>query len=276
MPWFSPKTWFQNEKLKSADLNSYIRDNMIDLDARVVAASAAASPSGFIGYTGAAAAPTGWLLCDGSAVSRTTYLNLFNAVGIAFGGGDGSTTFNLPNLKGRVIVGLDSGQTEFDVRGETGGAKTVALAAAEMPIHAHTINEHVHGFATGGQSTSHWHGLGGHYHWVNGVGDHWHQTTRNDHAPPVIAIGSADALTQTNKSIQATSDAGHTTHTSDNGGHDHGNTQGPSGGSDGADRDHSHSGTTYGASDRGTNNQGGGVGHNNLQPYIVLNAIIKT
>jgi microcystin-dependent protein len=78
---------------------------------------------------GAASAPAGWLLCDGSAVSRTVYANLFTAISTTYGVGDGSTTFNVPNLKGRVIVGYDSADTAFDVVGETGGAKTHTHAA---------------------------------------------------------------------------------------------------------------------------------------------------
>lgn len=94
-------------------------------------------PAGNIELTGRSSAPTGWLLCDGSAVSRTTYADLFAAIGTQFGSGNGSTTFNLPNLKGRVPVGIDTGQTEFDVRGETGGAKTVTLTAAESGLRSH-------------------------------------------------------------------------------------------------------------------------------------------
>lgn len=76
-------------------------------------------------FSGAAGSvPAGFLLCDGSAVSRTTYADLYALIGTTYGSGDGSTTFNLPNGKGRVVVGLDSGQTEFDALGETGGAKT--------------------------------------------------------------------------------------------------------------------------------------------------------
>jgi microcystin-dependent protein len=75
--------------------------------------------------------PTGFLLCDGSAVSRVTFSALFAVLGTTYGAGDGSTTFNLPNLKGRVPVGLDTSQTEFDVLGETGGHKL---------LQAHTHN----------------------------------------------------------------------------------------------------------------------------------------
>jgi microcystin-dependent protein len=81
-------------------------------------------PAGMVTQYAGATAPAGWLLCDGSAVSRTTYAALFAALGTSYGAGNGSTTFNVPNLKGRVPVGLDSSQTEFDTRGESGGAKT--------------------------------------------------------------------------------------------------------------------------------------------------------
>lgn len=83
--------------------------------------------------------PENWLLCDGQAVSRTDYALLFSIIGTTYGVGDGSTTFNLPNLKGRVAVGKDSTQTEFDTLGETGGEKTHTLTVEEMPTHDHGI-----------------------------------------------------------------------------------------------------------------------------------------
>ncbi|MEV5068941.1 tail fiber protein [Microbacterium sp. LMI12-1-1.1] len=86
--------------------------------------AATMTPAGSIVAFGGAAAPTGWLLCQGQAVSRTTYADLFEALGTTYGAGDGSSTFNLPNLKGRSIVGVDSGQTEFTPLAKTGGAKT--------------------------------------------------------------------------------------------------------------------------------------------------------
>lgn len=72
---------------------------------------------------GSTTAPTNWLVCDGSAVSRTTYSELFAIIGTSYGAGDGSTTFNLPNKKGRTSVGYDSTQTEFNAIGKTGGSK---------------------------------------------------------------------------------------------------------------------------------------------------------
>ena len=83
--------------------------------------------------------PTNWLLCDGREISRTDYAQLYNVIGTRYGVGDGSTTFNLPNMKGRVPVGLDASQTEFDTLGETGGEKTHTLTVSEMPSHKHTV-----------------------------------------------------------------------------------------------------------------------------------------
>ena len=99
----------------------------------------AAAPAGAIVGYGGDVIPTNWLLCDGSVVSRTTYASLFSAIGTTYGVGDGSTTFGLPDLKGRVPVGRDSGQTEFDTMGETGGAKTHTLSTTEMPSHKHNV-----------------------------------------------------------------------------------------------------------------------------------------
>lgn len=84
-----------------------------------------------------ATAPENWLICDGSAISRTDYSELFNAIGTTFGEGDGSTTFNLPNIKGRTIVGLDAEDTDFNAIGKTIGEKTHTLTVAEMPEHTH-------------------------------------------------------------------------------------------------------------------------------------------
>lgn len=98
------------------------------------------SPTGSISMFAGSSAPTGYLLCDGSAVSRTTYADLFTVIGTTYGTGDGSTTFNLPNLKGRVPVGRDANDTSFDVLGETGGEKSHKLVVSEMPKHTHRLS----------------------------------------------------------------------------------------------------------------------------------------
>ena len=81
-------------------------------------------PAGSIIQWSSNTAPPNWFICDGSAVSRALWPSLFAVIGTTYGAGDGSTTFNLPDLRGRVAVGRDGSQTEFDVLGETGGSKT--------------------------------------------------------------------------------------------------------------------------------------------------------
>ena len=94
-------------------------------------------PVGSIVQYGGTNAPAGWLICDGSTISRTKYVDLFNAISTSYGVGDGSTTFNLPNLKGRVAVGLDTNDEDFNELGKTGGEKKHTLTIDEMPAHNH-------------------------------------------------------------------------------------------------------------------------------------------
>ncbi len=79
--------------------------------------------------------PKNWLLCNGQAVNRTEYSELFSTLGTKYGTGNGSTTFNLPNLKGKVAVGLDVNDTEFNTLGKTGGEKKHQLTINELPEH---------------------------------------------------------------------------------------------------------------------------------------------
>lgn len=88
--------------------------------------------------------PPLFLACDGQAVLRSTYALLFAEIGTAYGSGDGSTTFNVPLLKGKVTVMRDTAQAEFDTLGESGGAKTHTLTTAQLPSHSHTITDPGH------------------------------------------------------------------------------------------------------------------------------------
>ena len=111
-----------------------------------------AMPSGAVMPYAGASEPSGWLLCFGQAVSRTTYAALFAVVGTTYGVGDGSTTFNLPDLRGRVVAGQDnmggtsanrltnqSGGVDGDVLGAAGGAETHTLTTAQLAAHSHEV-----------------------------------------------------------------------------------------------------------------------------------------
>lgn len=106
--------------------------------------------SGMVMPYAGSSAPTGFLLCGGQAVSRTTYSGLFAVVGTTYGVGDGSSTFNLPDLQGRVVAGKDdmSGSSanrltdqtnglNGDTLGATGGTETQDLSIAQLPAHSH-------------------------------------------------------------------------------------------------------------------------------------------
>lgn len=97
-------------------------------------------PAGIVMPFAGSTAPQGYLLCDGSAVSRTDYADLFTAIGTTYGAGDGETTFNVPDLSGRVIIGV----SQSHALGTTGGEATHVLTEQELPAHSHTVPAHGH------------------------------------------------------------------------------------------------------------------------------------
>jgi microcystin-dependent protein len=177
-------------------------------------------------------APDGYFLCDGSAVSRSIYTELFNVIGTTYGVGDGSTTFNLPNLKARVAVGKDSASSYAVNLGDTGGEYEHKLTIPEMPAHVHT--------GVTDPSGLHNHGITDPGHTHSYVNQPYQQGCDN-------ALDTEKAADNVNQS--------HTTTSS---------TTGITINNDGT---HTHTFTT--------DSTGGDQPHNNLQPYIVLNYIIK-
>jgi microcystin-dependent protein len=97
-------------------------------------------PTGTLLQYAAATAPTGYLICNGTAVSRTTYSALFAVLSTTYGTGDGSTTFNLPDLRGRVAVGLGS-NASVNALGTSDGV----TEPNRRPQHRHTPHSHTYG-----------------------------------------------------------------------------------------------------------------------------------
>jgi microcystin-dependent protein len=192
-------------------------------------------PTGTLHQWTTATAPQGYLLCQGQAISRTLFVNLFTAIGTLYGAGDGSTTFNIPDLRGNVPVGKSSSGT-FSTLNNKGGAETVTLSLTQIPSHTHIQNEHNH------TQNEHNHSQNAHNHIFsenallvsNTIG--FAQTSAINGNGFDISPNSSGFTTATNNATTATNQA--TTATNQN--------------------------------------AGGGLAHNNLQPYIVLNYIIKT
>jgi microcystin-dependent protein len=206
-------------------------------------------PVGAINAYGGASAPAGWLLCDGSQVSRTTYNGLFNIIGTNYGAGDGSTTYNVPDLRQRFPLGRAAAGTG-SVLGSTGGAIDHTHSGG---VHAHSISD------DGGHS----HTVDSHDHTIENDGDHSHSTP--DHVHGISGAGNAAAGADVTVRASSTqSDGGDTTST--NGDHDHGGATGAEDPGTSTNGSHSHGGTTG-------DEASGETGSAN-PPYAVVNYII--
>jgi microcystin-dependent protein len=170
-----------------------------------------------IPYGGSVVPDANFMFANGQAISRSIYATLFSRFGTTYGSGDGSSTFNVPNLQQRVPVGVGSGYT----LGTTGGSATHTLIENELPAHNHQMN---------------------HTHTINDPGHiHTYQS------PDIIPDGERDNNTQFGETSTSTATSSNTT------------------------------GITVNdlAANTRTGNIGGGAAHNNMQPYIVLNYIVK-
>jgi microcystin-dependent protein len=119
--------------------------NNIEITSAVTSPVASSTPSGVVLDFAGSMAPSGWLMCDGAAISRSLYVSLFQAIGTTFGVGDGSTTFNIPDTRGRTSIGSGTG-TGLTARtlGQLVGEETHILTVPEMPSHTHLQNPHLH------------------------------------------------------------------------------------------------------------------------------------
>jgi len=125
---------------------------------QLAAAPSVGAPVGAIQQYAGSSAPTGWLLCYGQAISRTIYAALFSVISTTYGSGDGSTTFNLPDCRGRTMAGLDnmggSDANRIDwsnTLGTSGGEQNHTIAKAELPNYALPVTDpsHHHTYTAG-------------------------------------------------------------------------------------------------------------------------------
>lgn len=273
-----------------------LADGTASTDAATVGqAVVSAVPIGAVLDWAGATSPSRYMLCHGQAISRSTYSDLFAVIGTTYGAGDGSSTFNLPDCRGRVNVGKDDmGGTaagrvtaagvgvSANVLGATGGAQNIILTSGSMPAHSHIATASVEGWHThtGGTSVagSHGHeawtgtaGLHGHPGSIGSAGEHSHGGVLRSAGitgSPVVSAGVLGTL-------GATDGAGAHTHPltiEQNGDHSHSVGIGTNG-------SHSHSFSTDGDGNHShiitVQNAGGDGGHNNVQPCIVFNKIIR-
>jgi microcystin-dependent protein len=141
----------------------------------------------------------GWIYCDGRAVSRTTYSALFAAIGGYYGVGDGSTTFNVPDLRGRVLAGSDDGVgrlSGFSLAVSSGSQICQLTDPGQLPYHNHGGGDHAHGASQAG----HQHSVGGILSNANQApgaqyGPSWQfQTVYTDWQQPAVYIGNSGAI----------------------------------------------------------------------------------
>jgi microcystin-dependent protein len=198
-------------------------------------------------YAGSADPDAAWMICDGRAISRTTYAALFALISTTYGAGNGSTTFNIPDTRGRGTIGSGTGAgLTARTRGATGGEETHVLTLAENgphthagPSHTHTTPDHVHAIS------DHAHGAQSPYpHFLmnNGglTGTHWAWAANT-------SVGGAPSI-----GIASVS------------------------GASGPGATQSGGGATTGSGGTGaTSSSGSGTAHNNMQPWLAVPKIIR-
>lgn len=175
--------YFNEERLQAFDFSG--------------ATGVSAAPIGSIMAYAGTAAPSGWHICDGSALSRATYADLFGVIDDTYGEGNGVSTFNIPDFRGRFPLGRSfSGRTLYAntmTLGETGGEELHTLDELELPSHNHVQNAHTHEMGVHNHSgyTAY---TGGHEHAENFGADWYFTITTNEnheeYAVPLPGTGA--------------------------------------------------------------------------------------
>ena len=178
---------------------NHLRDGSVTEAKLATSAISALIPAGSVMPYAGSSTPSNWLLCYGQAVSRTTYATLFSAIGTTYGTGDGSSTFNLPDLRGRVAAGKDNmggsaasrltsgsaASIDGATLGTAGGAQEHTLTAAQsgLPAHTHTVTTMYEDTAGGSQLQT------------------WHTGTGADHTTSSASADASAAHTNTQPTI---------------------------------------------------------------------------
>ena len=215
-------------------------------------------PTGTVSAFAGSAAPTGYALCDGSAVNRTAQASLFGVIGTTYGAGDGSTTFNLPDLKGRVVAGL--GGSLIDTSAVVNGAVS---NFTQVNLTGNLGGTIVQGMAVSGP------GIG------SGITVQIVTNQNTIHLSSAVTLSDGVRLTfATTESLGDTGGAKtHTLTESEMPSHNH------SAALSGISGTLQFPGVIGGGNklvSANTSNTGGDEAHNNVQPTIILNYIIKT
>lgn len=226
-----------------AELGSDPSGAAADLTARL----ATITPIGTVAAYAGAAAPTNWLMANGGAVSRSTYAVLFGVIGVTYGAGDGSTTFNVPDLQTRVPVGKGT-TAPFTALNTPSGNKDASLVA-----HSHTPTDHTHAV------NDHSHPIGGVVTLPTRKGFDVNSGSEAGNTNAIYSANSHVVSFVTRPTVVEVVDAPGTADTA----------------ALPATTGNSTGGATQGASVRGTDTQGVAAANANMPPYIVLNYIIK-
>lgn len=242
------------------------------------------TPPGMVAPFAGTTPPSGWLWANGAEVSRIVYDALFDEIGTTYGAGNGTSTFNVPDLRGRTAVGLDNmggaadaGRLDVaNTLGASGGAQKVALTPSETPLRSHTHSgttatesvSHTHSGTSGNDNTDHSHsgstgGISANHTHAYGAS----QVANTTVGGAGVRLNGVASWDVSNNTGTVSSDHGHSFSTGGRSAfHQHAFTSGT------ASATHTHTITTGTPSVAEAN----GAAHENMPPYLLTNWVIST